>query len=398
MNTVRAISDSVRYVGCSDRRLRLFENVYPVPMGVSYNSYVILDDETALLDTADQAVTDAFLDNLAAALDGRKLDHLVIHHMEPDHGANIAAVLRLYPEVRIHCTAGAVKMLQQFFGPEAAAKAAPVKEKDTLSLGTHRLTFLAAPMVHWPEVMVSFEESEGLLFSADAFGTFGALGGSLWADETGYSARERDEYRRYYANIVGKYGRQVQALLKKAAALPVKTVCPLHGPLWRRDIGLLLADYDRWSRWEGESGVVIFCGTVYGHTERAADLLAAMLDERGVKDVKVIDISGQDLSFLVAEAFRCRAAVFASASYNAGVFLPMEILLHDLKAHDWQNHIAAFFENGSWAPSANKTMRAILEGQNLTVLDGTLTIRSAVTPENESALAALADALADQLK
>ena len=398
MHTVRNISDAVRYVGCSDRRLKLFENVYPVPLGMSYNAYVILDRETALMDTADQAVSEAFMDNLTAALGGRTLDHLIIHHMEPDHGANVKNVVRAYPNVKIHCTAGAVRMLQQFAGADIAKAAVPVKEKDTLCLGEHTLTFMTAPMVHWPEVMVSFEEKEGMLFSADAFGTFGALGGSLWADRAGYTPRERDEYRRYYANIVGKYGRQVQALLKKAAPLDIKYVLPLHGPLWRGDISPLLKDYDLWSRWEGESGVVIFCGTIYGHTMRAAEKLAALLDDRGVSDVSVIDISGQDLSFLVAEAFRCRAAVFAAASYNAGVFQPMETLLHDLKAHDWQNHTAAFLENGTWAPSAGKTMRAILEGAAVNVLDETLTIRSAPTQENENALAAMADALAAALK
>ena len=398
MNTVRSISENVRYIGCSDRRLKLFENVYPVPQGISYNSYVILDDETALTDTADQAVSEAFMDNLTAALGGRALDHLIIHHMEPDHGANIANVVRAYPNVKIHCTAGAVRMLQQFAGADIAGLAAPVKEGEKLCLGEHCLTFLTAPMVHWPEVMVSFEEKEGLLFSADAFGTFGALGGSLWADRIGYGPKEKDEYRRYYANIVGKYGRQVQALLKKAAALDIKAVLPLHGPLWRGDISPLLKDYDLWSRYEGEGGVVIFCGTIYGHTLRAAEKLAAMLDDRGAEDVRVYDISGQEVSFLVAEAFRCRAAVFAAASYNAGVFHPMEVLLHDLKAHDWQNHTVAFLENGTWAPSAGKTMRAILDGAALTILDETLTVRSAVTDENEAALGAMADALAAALK
>ncbi len=397
MNTNRTVSSDLIYVGCSDRRLKLFENAYPVPLGISYNAYLFLDGETALMDTADQAVTDQFLTNVRDALDGRKLDHLFLHHLEPDHGANVERILHAYPEVKIHCTAGAVRMLSQFFSADIASRAVPVKEGESFCLGRHTLRVLTAPMVHWPEVMMTWDEADGILFSADAFGTFGALDGTLWADELPWGGKERDEARRYYANIVGKYGRQVQAVLKKASALQINMLCPLHGPLWRGDLSPMLNDYDRWSRYEGEGGVVIFCGTVYGHTQAAADKMAILLGERKVTDVRVYDVSGPDLSFLVAEAFRCRAAVFAGASYNAGVFPGMEYLLHDLKAHDWQNRIVAFFENGSWAPSAGKTMKAILEGQNLDALENTLTIRSAVTPENEAALEALADALAARL-
>ena len=315
--------------------------------------------------------------------------------MEPDHGATVFAMMEKHPEAQVICTAGAAKMIGQFFDGAPLGRVITVAENGTLSAGKHTFRFLTAPMVHWPEVMVSFDETDGILFSADAFGTFGALNGDLYADE---DQPDIGEMRRYYANIVGKYGAQVQNLLKKAAKLDIRMICPLHGPVWRRDLDKLIEKYDLWSRWEGEEGLVIFCASVYGGTMNAMERLASMLSERGVKGVKLYDISAQDKSFLVAEAFRCRAAVLASASYNAGVFVAMEDFLHDLKAHDFKNHRVAYVENGSWAPSAAKTMKAILEGQALETVGETVTLRSAAHEKDAAALEALADALCAAMK
>ena len=395
MQNTKRISSDLIYVGASDRRLHLFENVYPIPFGVSYNAYVLLDEKAVLLDTCDKEVTGAFLENLRYALNGRPLDALIVNHMEPDHAANIARVLDLYPDAEVYLTLAASKMLQQFFGAAYAPRLHTVKEGDSLNTGRHTLKFIAAPMVHWPEVMVTFDETDGVLFSADAFGTFGALNGSLFADEEEISRFEWDEMRRYYANIVGKYGVQVQNLLKKASALPIRMICPLHGPIWRENLSALLEKYDLWSRWQGEEGVVIFCASIYGNTLSAMERLAALLNEKGVKHVRLYDLSAQDPSFMLAEAFRAKAAVFASASYNAGVFIKMEELLHDLKAHDYKNHVVAYVENGTWAPSAAKTMKGILEGQALTVAGETLTIRSVLS--DEAPLCALADVLKEAI-
>ena len=395
MHNARRITEDLYYVGASDRRLNLFENVYPIPMGVSYNSFMLLDEKTALLDTCDRSVEGVFMENLAHVLNGRALDYVVVDHMEPDHGATLLKVMEKYPSAQAVCTAGAAKMIGQFFGAGLEGRVRTVKEGEKLSLGRHTLAFYTAPMVHWPEVMVTYDESDGTLFSADAFGTFGALDGDLYADEGG---ADWNEMRRYYANIVGKYGAQVQNLLKKAAKLDIRRICPLHGPIWRKDFGALIEKYDLWSRWEGEEGLVIFCASVYGGTQNAMDRLAAMLSDRGVKGVKVYDVSAQDRSFLVAEAYRARVAVFASSSYNAGVFVRMEDLLHDLKAHDYKNHRVAYVENGSWAPTAAKTMKAILEGQALETVGETVTVRSAAHEKDAVALEALADALCAAVK
>ena len=398
MHNVRKITEDLFYVGASDRRLHLFENVYPVPQGVSYNSYVLLDEKTVLLDTCDRAVADLFLENLEKALQGRPLDYLVVDHMEPDHGATVLRVAEKYPTAQILCTNGAKNMLANFFDADLTGRIRVVKEGEKLSCGRHTLAFYTAPMVHWPEVMVTFDETAGTLFSADAFGSFGALNGDLFADEGDFGKAEWDEMRRYYANIVGKYGSQVQALLKKASGLDIRMLCPLHGPLWRRDLEAVIARYGLWSRWEGEEGLVIFCASIYGGTQNAMDRLAALLSDRGVKGVKVYDVSGQDPSFLLAEAFRAKVCVFASSSYNAGVFVKMEDLLHDLKAHDYKNHRVAYVENGSWAPTAAKTMKAILEGQALETVGETVTLRSAPHAKDEGALEALADALKEALE
>ena len=354
MQNVRTVTDDLYYVGASDRRLHLFENAYPIPFGVSYNAYVLLDEKTVLLDTCDKDVTETFFENLRGALAGRDLDVLVVNHMEPDHAANVKRVLDMYPMAQVYLTMAASRMLGQFFGPDYASRLHTVKEGDSLCCGKHTLKFVTAPMVHWPEVMVTFDETSGVLFSADAFGTFGALNGALFADEDELGRPEWDEMRRYYANIVGKYGAQTQALLKKAASLPIRMICPLHGPIWRTRIDELIAKYDKWSRWEGEEGVVIFCASIYGNTLSAMERLAALLHDKGVRPVRLYDVSSQDPSFLLAEAWRAKAAVFASSSYNAGVFVKMEDLLHDLKAHDYRTTLSPLLRTAPGRPPPSR--------------------------------------------
>ena len=338
--SVKKISEAILGVGVDDTTIDLFESQYPVPTGVSYNSYVILDEKTTILDTVDARATEPWLENLAEALGGRKPAYLVVSHMEPDHGANVAKLAALYPEMQVVGNAKTFQYMEQFFGADAIApeRRVVVKDGESLSLGAHTLTFVFAPMVHWPEVMVSFDVTDGTLFSADAFGTFGALDGNLFADEINFVSEKLPEARRYYANIVGKYGAPVQALLKKAAALPVKTVCPLHGPVWRENIAWFVDKYDKWSSYTPEeNAVAIFYGSVYGHTQEAAEILASCLADLEVKNIKVYDVSAQHSSYLVAEAFRCSHLVFASSTYNAGIFENMDILIDDLIKHALQN-------------------------------------------------------------
>ena len=331
MYNTAAVADDLIYVGASDRRLSLFENVYPVPRGVSYNSYVLLDEKTVLFDTVDHAVSEQFLENVEHALAGRGLDYIVVHHMEPDHSSTLSEVLLRYPEAKVVCNQKISQMLVNYGC--AVKEPLLVKEGDTLETGKHTLKFVFAPMVHWPEVMMSFDLSTGALFSADAFGTFGALGGSIWADEVDFFHDFIDEARRYYINIVGKYGVQVQAVLKKAAGLNIKYILPLHGPLWRKDISRFVEKYLIWSSYTPEEkGVAVFYGSIYGHTGNAAEIVASRLAEQGVK-VKVYDVSMTDTSVLVSEVFRFSHAVFASATYNNGIFVKMEEFLSDLKAH-----------------------------------------------------------------
>ncbi len=398
MHCVRSITSDVLLVGASDRRLALFENIYPIPRGVSYNAYLVLDEKTVLLDTADSAVSTRFLENLAQGLQGRALDYVIVNHMEPDHCATLADVLRLYPEAKIVASAKAVSMVGQFFDCDVTNRCMTVKEGDTFSTGRHNFTFVMAPMVHWPEVMVTYDTTDKILFSADAFGTFGALNGNIFADEVAFETEWLPDARRYYTNIVGKYGPQVQNLLKKAAGLEIQLLCPLHGPIWRENIGWFVEKYQRWSSYTPEDQTaVIFCGSVYGNTENAADILAAALAERGVRQVALYDVSHTDLSHLVAEAFRCSHLVFASATYNNGIFTPMETLLTDLKAHNLQNRTVALIENGTWAPQAGKLMSELVNGmKNMTLLEGTVSLKSAV--KERTGLEALADALAAGLK
>lgn len=392
MQNIYPVSTDLIYVGVSDRRTALFENIYPIPRGVSYNSYVLLDEKTALMDAADGTVSEQFFENVEAALAGRSLDYLIVNHMEPDHGALIQPLLLRYPQVTVVCTAKAAQMMEQFFGQQPAHLLA-VKEGDTLSLGRHQLTFTMAPMVHWPEVMMTYDATDKVLFSADAFGTFGALSGNLFADEMDFCHEWIADARRYFINIVGKYGVQVQNVLKKAATLDIRMICPLHGPVWRSNLDYFLGKHDVWSRYEPEEqGVVIIYGSIYGHTESAALRLAALLAQRGVKNIKAYDASRTDVSELVSECFRASHVVLASSTYNNGIFTPMKNLLADLKAHAWQKRTVALIENGTWAAQSGKLMRAELEQmKEITLLGETVSLKSAGKQEQEAALAALAE-------
>ena len=399
MYCTKKIYEDLYWVGGNDRRLALFENIYPISRGVSYNSYVLLDEQTVLLDTVDRAINDLFFENLEHVLAGRTLDYVIVNHMEPDHCASLAELVLRYPEIKIVCNAKTLGIIRQFYRFDADSRALIVKEGDTLSTGKHTLTFVMAPMVHWPEVMVTYDTTDKTLFSADAFGTFGALNGNLFADEVHFETEWLDDARRYYTNIVGKYGPQVQALLKKAAGLEIRMICPLHGPIWRENIGWFLDKNQHWSSYTPEDhSVVIAAGSVYGNTMNAAEILAGMLADRGVKNIKLYDVSNTHPSVLVSEAFRCSHLVFAASTYNNGIFTPMETVLLDLAAHNLQNRTVALIENGTWAPVSGKLMRELVEKLKKTqILEPSVTLRSSLKEEQLSALEALADAIAQSL-
>ena len=396
MYNVRKVTEDIVWVGASDRRLALFENIFPIPRGVSYNSYVLLDEKTVLLDTVDASVAGQFFENLEHVLDGRKLDYLIVNHMEPDHCAMIGDLVRRYPEVQVVGNTKTFGMIKQFFGTDFAERAVTVKEGDTLATGAHTLHFVMAPMVHWPEVMVTYDEKDKVLFAADGFGTFGALNGNIFADEVDFDRDWLDDARRYYTNIVGKYGASVQALLKKASGLEIAVICPLHGPIWRENLGYILEKYQKWSTYEAEDqAVVILYATMYGNTASAADALAGRLAAKGVKKIAVYDVSNTHVSELISEIFRASHVVFAAPTYNGGIYPVMENLLADMKALAVQNKTVALMENGTWAPTTAKQMREKLaELKNVTILDTQITIKSAMAPEQEGQLEALADALA----
>lgn len=384
------ITDSIRYIGVNDRDIDLFESQYVVPNGVSYNSYVILDDKVCVMDTVDARKTEEWLGNLEAALDGRAVDYLVVQHMEPDHAGSINVLAQKYPEMKLVGNAKTFTMMAQFFTIDGLDdRKVVVKEGDTLELGQHTLTFIMAPMIHWPEVMVTYESSSKVLFSADGFGKFGALD----ADE-GWAC----EARRYYFNIVGKYGMQVQNLLKKAAALDIQVICPLHGPILNENLGYYLDLYNTWSSYGVETeGVFVAFASIHGNTAKAAQKMAEILKEKGAPKVVVTDLARSDVAEAVEDAFRYGKMILMSSSYDAGVFLPMEDFLHHLKAKTYRNRTVGLVENGSWAPSAGKTMRGILEGmKDITICDPLVTIRSTMKPENVTAMEQLADAVLAQ--
>lgn len=381
------ISDAIAYVGVDDKTLDLFESQYAVPNGVSYNSYVIFDEKIAIMDTVDKRGTEQWLQNLSAALNGKEPSYLVISHMEPDHSGSLAALLAQYPGLKLVGNAKTFPMIEQFTGSAVSAdQKVVVKEGETLSLGSHTLQFVMAPMVHWPEVMVTYEQSEKVLFSADAFGKFGTLD----TDED-WSC----EARRYYFNIVGKYGVQVQALLKKAAALDIQTICPLHGPILKDDLSFYIGKYQTWSSYEPEDeGVTIACASIHGNTMAAARKFAEILKEKGVEKVSLFDLSRDDTAEAVEDSFRYNRLVLAAATYDGGVFPSMEDFLHHLKSKNYQKRTVAYIQNGSWAPMAGKAMKEIVSGmKNITEIEPVVTIKSAMKEADAAELEALADAL-----
>lgn len=392
MYNVRKVQEDLIWVGASDHRLNLFENIHPIPRGVSYNSYVLLDKKNVLFDTVDWSVCGQFLENLKHILDGKKLDVIVIHHVEPDHLASLEEVMLRYPEARIYATAKAITMMEQF-GFAVEGKTQAVKEGDTLELGKHTLTFVMAPMVHWPEVMVSYDSYGKTLFSADAFGTFGALDGKLFNDEVDFDRDWIDDARRYFTNIVGKYGVQTMNLLKKASQLDIEMICPLHGPVWRNNFSYIIEKHQLWATYTPEvKGVMIAYASVYGHTESAAQALASKLVQTGIKDVVVYDVSNTDPSYLVSEAFKYSHIVLASSTYNACVFPKMQDFLEHLKMLNFQNRTIAIMENGSWASMSGNLMRKMLEAmKNMNVLDSTVKINSSL--HTEEPLGALTEAI-----
>ena len=399
MYNVMQINDDVTYVGASDRKLALFEAVYPLVNGVSYNSYLVNDEKTVLLDTVDRSVSGVFFENIAHVLDGRKLDYVIVNHMEPDHAATLGELVLRYPEVKIVSNAKVVAMIKQFFDFDVDARVEVVAEGDTFSTGKHTFTFAMAPMVHWPEVMVTFDTTDGILYSADAFGTFGALAGNVFADEVDFENKWLDEARRYYTNIVGKYGPQVQMALKKALALDIKMICPLHGPIWRENIAWFVDKYDKWSTYTPEDNTVLIAyASIYGGTENAANILASELAKKGIKNIAMTDVSVTHPSYIISEAFRCSHIVFAAPTYNAGIFTPMETLLLDLAAHNLQNRTVAFIENGSWAPISAKLMGDIVaKMKNMTVLASKATLKSTVKDAQREELKTLASEIAETL-
>lgn len=399
MYCTRKVTDKIYWIGGDDRRIALFENVYPVPGGVSYNAYFVSDEKTMVIDTVDHSVSKVFFENIAHELDGRDLDYLVVNHMEPDHAATIGELILRYPKATIVCNQKIAVMLKQFFDFDVDSRAQIVKEGDTLSTGEHTFTFVMAPMVHWPEVMMTYEISHKILFSADAFGTFGALNGHLFADEVNFEADYLAEARRYYTNIVGKYGTQVQAVLKKAAGIEIEMICPLHGFVWRKNIGDFVDKYMKWSTYTPEQqGVLIAYASVYGNTENVAGIIACKLAEAG-KKVVMYDVSATHPSYIVAEAFRYSHMVLVSTTYNAGIFVNMENLVRDLAHHNLQNRTVALVENGSWAPTAAGLMKCELSGlKNMTFLENTLTIRSALKSGQMDQLNALVEEILDSMR
>lgn len=396
---LQKITSDVYYVGASDRRLAQFENLFPIPRGVSYNAYVLLDEKTALIDTADAGVGAQFLAQVEDALGGRALDYLVIQHMEPDHAAMINDVLTRHPQAQVVLSPRAVPMLAAFTGCDYSARSTVAKDGDTLCLGRHTLTFVHAPMVHWPEVMMTYDAADRVLFSADAFGTFGALSGNLFADEVDFMREFLPDARRYYANIVGKYGTQVQAVLKKAAALDIAMIAPLHGPIWRQDLAALLRLYDLWSRWQPEEkAVVIAYASMYGHTRQAAETLAALIAARGVTNIRMYDVSVTDVSEVIAEIFRAGTIALCSPTYNGDLYPAMRALLDDMKALGVRERTVGLIENGSWASAAGRKMtEALAEMKNMHVAEPMVTLRSRLTEAQLGELDALAAQLAESV-
>lgn len=400
MYCVRKVVDDLYWVGGNDHRLALFENIHPIPRGVSYNSYLLLDEKTVLFDTVDWSICRQFLENVEHVLDGRDLDYLVINHMEPDHGASIEEILLRYPNVTIISTEKSIMLMHQF-GFDVDDKTMTVKEGDSFSFGKHNIVFVEAPMVHWPEAMVSFDTTDGILFSADAFGSFGALDGKLFNDEVNFDRDWIDDARRYYTNIVGKYGPHVQALLKKASTLDIHYICPLHGPVWRNDFGYLLDKYDKWSRYEPETcGVMIAYASMYGNTESAAQVLAAKLAEKGMTNIALYDVSNTHVSYLISETFKYSHIVLASVTYNLGIYPVMHDYLMHMKALNLQKRTVGIIENGSWAPKSGSLMKEFLdeEMKQMSILNSEVNMISALNDNNANEVDNLVESILDSMK
>ena len=399
MKCTRQITDDLYYVGGSDRRIALFENCFPVQDGVSYNSYLLIDEKTVLFDTVDYAIGRQFIDNITSILDNRKLDYLVINHMEPDHCSLITQIISLYPELKIIGNKKTIGLISQFYHVDMTEHAILVNEGDTISTGKHNLKFFMAPMVHWPEVMFTYDETDKILFSADAFGTFGALDGRIFNDELDYRNSFIDEARRYYSNIVGKYGAQVQAVFKKLPA-EIAYICPLHGPIWRKDIPFFMEKYQAWSNYTPEeNGVFIAYSSMYGDTELVANVLATKLAERGMVNMKVVDVSAYHYSYHISDIFKYSVVVLAAPSYNMSVHPKMNELLTEMKEITVRNRAYAVIENGSWAPSAGKTIKAALDSlKDMRQIGETLTIKSAIMEEQEDKLDELAKLIVEEVE
>ena len=380
MHCVRTVTENLYWVGANDHRLALFENIHPIPKGVSYNAYLLLDEKSVLFDTVDNSIGRQFLDNITALLNGRALDYLVVNHMEPDHCSMIADLMLRYPDMQIIGNAKTFPMIRQFYALNLDSKTIAVKEGDTFSSGTHTFRFLMAPMVHWPEVMLTYDETDKVLFSADAFGTFGALNGAIFNDEIDFDRDWLDDARRYYTNIVGKYGMQVQNVLKKASALDIRFICPLHGPIWRNNLAYLLEKYDIWSSYRPEvKGVMIAYASMYGNTENLANVLACKLADAGITNLTIHDVSRSDVSELIADSFKYSHIVLASPTYNGGVYPAMSNLLEDMNALGIKNRTVAVLGNGTWAPTSAKLMEARLaEMKGMTLLTENFAVKSAL--------------------
>ncbi len=398
MINIQEVTKDIYWIGGSDRRLALFENLFPLPKGVSYNSYIVLDEKTVVFDTADISISDQYLENLKTALNGRPLDYLVVLHMEPDHCSQIATVAAMHPELTLVGNVKTFQMMKNYFPETADMKKIVVKEGDTLATGAHTFAFVMAPMVHWPEAMFAYDTLTGTLFSADAFGTFGALESSIFADDYDFEKDYLDDARRYYANIVGKYGAQVQAVLKKAAKIDIKFICPLHGPVWRGEhIAWFIDKYQKWSKYEPEDdGIVVIYGSLYGHTASAAEAFAAKLRAKSGKDVKVYDISKTHSSNIIGEIWRVGKIVIFSPTYNNGIYLPVANLLHDMECLTVQNKVIALAQNGTWAPVSAKLMNEKLSTlKNVKIVDNVLTIKSALHASDEEALDVFVEAVTE---
>ncbi|WP_278885328.1 FprA family A-type flavoprotein [[Ruminococcus] torques] len=399
MQCFRKITEDIYWVGGNDRQIELFENIFPLSKGVSYNSYLLLDEQTVLFDTADYAVGKQFIENVMSVLNGRDLNYIVINHMEPDHCSLIGELLLHYPDVKIIGNAKTFPMIEQFFSFDLTGKTLMIKEGDTFCSGKHTLRFIMSPMVHWPEAMMTYDENDKILFSADAFGTFNALSGNLFNDELDFDREWLDEARRYYTNIVGKYGPQVQNVLKKASALDIQMICPLHGPVWRSDLNYILEKYDLWSKYEPEEkGVMIAYASMYGNTENMAEILAVMLAEAGVKNIHMHNISKTHVSELISDSFKYSHIVLAAPTYNNGIYPLMDNYLEDMKALSLQNRTIAVLGNGSWAPQATKLISAkIGEMKNMRLLEASVTIKSSLKEAQLEELSSLSRQIAEEV-